>query len=320
VYEEPALRPMLDLDVLVPPKSANVAAEALLALGYAWDHSSLTSGPRAVDYASHHHLQRLVRRGRLPVELHHALTRADSRWQIDARKLWRRAQPDSVDGVDVLALAPEHLLLHLIVHAASHGFMIPLLAVQDIALVAERVASSDAWPRFVVAAHDARAGGLAYATLALARALLGASVPESALMLLEHAPEDEAIVPALARTVLDQFTELPSSYERALGERHAWQRASAVLRGLVPSPSRLRAELDLSSVEVAWYYVQRPFDLVRRHGGSWRRLFTPGRFQSGRVATQFWLRSLPRPSRTSISDQRTRAAESRGIAASEVGR
>ena len=293
VYRDPALRPMLDLDLLIPPERIHDAAESLLAIGYEWDQSSLAKGPRAVDYASHHHLRRLVRVGRLPVELHHALTRADAPQHIDTSELWRLARSTRVAGIDTLALAPEHLLLHLIVHAASHGFVIPLLALEDIALVAGRVAPADDWPRFASAARAARASGLAYATLALARDLIAARIPPDALASLEHTPDDETIVPSLARTILDQFTELPASYERALNEAGVWRRAATLLRGLVPSPRRLRAERDLSSGALVSYYLRRPVDVVRRHSRNWRLLFTPDRFESGRVATQRWLAGAP---------------------------
>jgi len=288
VYDDEALRPMGDLDLLVPAERAEDAAAAVLALGYRWDESSST---RAVDYATHHHLRRLVLDGRLPVELHRALTRADVSWRVDPRDLWRRAQPARVRGVDALALAPEHLLLHLVLHAATHRFVVPLLAIEDIALVAERLAPTDGWPRFVDVAHAARAGGLAYATLALARTLLAARIPDAALAALSHASDDASIVPSLARTVLDQFTELPASYERALAERGGWARVSLLLRGLVPSPARLQAQEGLApwSPAMASYYLRRPFDLARRHGKSFRALVTPRRYRDGRAAVERWL-------------------------------
>jgi hypothetical protein len=99
--------------------------------------------------------------------------------------------------------------------------------------------------------------------------------------------------------MLDQFTELPASYERALAERRTWRRASTLLRGLLSSPSRVRAERGRSSTVLLRYYLQRPLDLVRRHGANWRTLFTPERFQSGRIATRRWLESHPA---TSVTD------------------
>jgi putative nucleotidyltransferase-like protein len=292
VYEDEALRPMLDLDLLVPAECAQDAAARLVDIGYDWDASSIAVGPKAFDYRSHHHMRRLVRDERLPVELHTALTRSDAPWQVDPHSLWRGVEPARVAGVDVLALAPEHLLLHLVVHAATHAFVVPLLALEDIARVGERLVVTKRWSRFVEAAHNASAGGLAYGTLALARTLLAAGIPPAALDALSHTADDEAIVPSLARTILDQFTELPTSYERSLRERRPWSRVATLARALVPSPSRIRADVGPGAgiAAMVWGYLRRPFDLVRRHRHSLRTLLSPGRYLNGRIAAERWLR------------------------------
>ncbi|MEB3416496.1 nucleotidyltransferase family protein [Alteriqipengyuania sp. WL0013] len=133
-YAEPALRPMRDLDVLVPPDKAQAAWYALLAAGY--EPAEPVRHDFATLAAAHHHLPLLVGPDGVEVELH--------------MRLWSRAddplmprEPEDVFGkmvgVDGLAFpSPEHQFAHLVVHAVHvHSLDAGPLVLVDIARLAE---------------------------------------------------------------------------------------------------------------------------------------------------------------------------------------
>src|SRR5262249_50628951 len=116
VYDDPAQREMLDLDVLVPRAELRRAAAALEPLGYAAGGSE----------AAAHHAPALIGEQRIvAVELHHHIVIGGEGRRFDIDDLWRRARP-APDGTHLLP-APADLLLHVCLHftrnrlGGSHG-------------------------------------------------------------------------------------------------------------------------------------------------------------------------------------------------------
>ncbi len=112
-YQHPGLRPMGDLDLLVPRADLERAHEALGALGYA-----VRGRPRLRDEAAwvasmHHHLPLVRAGGSVTVELHYRLFVDPA--GIDHDALWARAVPSALHPPHLLP-APEDLLLHVAVH------------------------------------------------------------------------------------------------------------------------------------------------------------------------------------------------------------
>lgn len=117
VYPEPAMREMLDLDILVPLARLDAANGALAALGY-----RRASAPRdardmpAWMRVNHHHDPALVDDQQIAaVELHHHVALADERTYFDITGMWRRAHP-SASRPSHLLPAREDLLLHACLH------------------------------------------------------------------------------------------------------------------------------------------------------------------------------------------------------------
>ncbi len=128
---DPAVRPMRDLDVLVKPADAEVAAELLAALGYVVDPQSRPSDK---------HLPAMTD-GKAVVELHlHIFDTHDDaetlREQAFIERAWRRAVAGPVPGMQMFC--PTDTLLHVILHAVlDHQFNNgPLLLVDMPALAA----------------------------------------------------------------------------------------------------------------------------------------------------------------------------------------
>ena len=116
VYPDPALREMLDLDILVPAGQLAAASTAVMDLGYrpqpAPDDSDQSSMQLAPDQ---HHGPALVGTEQLlAVELHQHLTIAGEGRRFDIDDIWRRARP-APDGTHLLPSADD-LLLHVCLH------------------------------------------------------------------------------------------------------------------------------------------------------------------------------------------------------------
>jgi hypothetical protein len=298
IYGDGALRPMGDVDLLVRDHRVDDAVHALLAAGYSWS-TDLHVGPAGpMDYSRHHHIRRLVKEGQLPIELHRALLAPNSGRVLDLDDIWRTAKPTVIAGVTTLALAPDYLLLYLVLHAATnHGFQVTLLTLMDLAMVARRMDEAN-WSSFVRLVNAMAAGGLAFATLALVRDLLGAPVPPTVLDALDHSLADEEIVAVLTDAVLDRGMPLPVSYESALAAPRAGDRARLFIRGLFPSRDemRMRHGLQQGTLALYWQYLRRPSDLLRRHGRRLRALATDPRdaraarrYVRGKASVEQWL-------------------------------
>jgi hypothetical protein len=167
-YPEPGLRPMVDVDIVLPAAQHDAAVAALTAIG--WEH---VRGPGPTDHSSG-----LVHAGLpgLPLELHASLgTWRDRGCGPTSEELWRRRRPARYFGVDAFGLGPEDELGMLIAHAGKpdHRFG-RILWMADLVVVAASRAID--WDR--VAANAERGGYRTAVAIALTQAArLGLDAP-----------------------------------------------------------------------------------------------------------------------------------------------
>lgn len=135
-YPHPALRPMRDLDVLVPPDQALGAFRVCLDAGYG---RTCARDPAAVLVESHHLPVLLSPGGRVRLELHRTL--ADPEATGGARRaplgedpgFWGRAKARDVASTSISFPSDTDTLLHLLVHAVYvHRFDNGPLSVTDL--------------------------------------------------------------------------------------------------------------------------------------------------------------------------------------------
>lgn len=265
VYDDPALRPMADLDLLLRPADLPRVARLLAELGYA----SGGRGGGGIDYEKHHHVRPLHKAGAVPIELHRTITAPDGPLRIDLDGLWHRARTAPVAGVEALVLSPEDLLLHLCLHAAyNHRFQVPLLSLCDVAAVVERHGGEIDWPRLAAVANEAGAGRLLHGTLCFVQRSLRARIPALALEALDNNDGDREVADAIRDCILAAPVDLPVALERLDGREGIGGTLWALLRSVFPSRERLAAMYGLTpgSALVSWYYFVRPVDLLVRRG------------------------------------------------------
>jgi hypothetical protein len=184
VYPDPALRELLDLDVLVPARRLDAANDALRELGF----DALQTAGDVIDMRiNHHHDPVLTNAQRITaVELHHHIAMVQERRHFTIAGVWERSRPGTSAPPHLLP-APEDLLLHACLHftrnrlGGSHnrgGSGGALSQLADIAWIAGREAVD--WDALAREARRYRLGTRVFLPLFAAREL-GVAVPDEPL-------------------------------------------------------------------------------------------------------------------------------------------
>jgi len=273
VYRDISLRPMSDLDILVPHSQVKLAVAALLTLEFEVNRGL----PSGYDVGlTHRDLGMLV-------EVHWTLAQPSEPYTPPIEDIWRLAVPARIGDADAHVMSPEFLLLHVCAHLAYHHlFALDLRALCDIAEIVHAYPGLD-WAAVVDRGGRHGWGRGVAAALRLARDHLGAAVPADVLA----AMAGDTLDPELLDDALEQLatfvefspelrfapTLMALTSSTSVGEKIAtlWKRI------FVP-----RAELGLiygvpeHSARINLYYAVRLRDLVRRYAASARELNASG--------------------------------------------
>jgi hypothetical protein len=202
VYGDVALRPMSDVDLMVPRADLPRAHTVLLDTGCVRQQSD------DIESRSERTAPRFS--AGVTVEFHWTIDVPGGRSRLDLAGLWDRARPAMIAGVEVLA--PEDLLLHLCLHAShSHGLGFGLRPFCDIAEMIHRFRGEMDWAQVAERAREWRAARYVGLTLHLARSMLDAEVPDEVLGQLAPGGIDQRMLETARQAVLAQI-----GYERLM--------------------------------------------------------------------------------------------------------
>lgn len=137
VYPSTALRPMRDIDLLLPEKEIRAGYQLLLAAGYA--HPPEYIGDPEAILKQGKHLPPLLSPSRIMVELHNKVLHPED-WPGEDftadPNFWQRCVTTDIAGKHFQVMSDTDLLLHLIIHAAfDHKFNNGPLLFPDIAFL-----------------------------------------------------------------------------------------------------------------------------------------------------------------------------------------
>ncbi len=204
-YPAAGLRPMGDLDLLIPGTDARAAWSALCEHGYRdpGGGTAYWERPLAV------HLPRLAKPGATPVELHLTIGSPANPFPVDLQRLWSHARPFPIASTVALGLGTGDLLLHLCIHAArQHLCRVPLRSYYDIARVVQQRPSDLDWELFTRTAEEFGVRKPVFCALLTASRVFSAGVPEPVLRWL---------VPGADRNALLRLSlEAADSFDRAI--------------------------------------------------------------------------------------------------------
>lgn len=160
IYGDPALRPMTDMDLLVPRAEQRRAIEALEALGYVCV-DTYRDAPEL-----HHAVT--FRRDDSNIDLHHTIVQPSrSRFDLDA--VWGRATAPDADGEAWELELVDLLLIHLI-HAGRHELLVSAVSYVDAARML-RMLSADQLRELHDRARAARVTTLVEVAIEMTRSL-----------------------------------------------------------------------------------------------------------------------------------------------------
>jgi hypothetical protein len=157
LYDEAALRPMNDIDLLFRPTDLDRVGVLLESLGYQGKHRSAEQGPGVTKHLSTY--KRVGQTGATPnpylsaagermVEPHGSLEESWFGLKVDITPgVWERAVPITLHGQPTYRLSTADTVLHLAVHAAFHVIMGSSAFVQlyDLKQVINRWAAEIDW-------------------------------------------------------------------------------------------------------------------------------------------------------------------------------
>ena len=275
LYDEPALRPMDDLDILVSPAQFRAAVACLCERGYRPDHAEPFQG--ANEMISHH----LALTGTVPVkhalELHHALLDLPAALgaAIPVPELLERAEALTVGAAPARVLCLPDQLLHLAAHLALQNPADErLIWYCDLDRLVRREADRLPWDEVLARAERYRM------TLALQRvlhrlvALLDTPVPAEVLAQAAALPVDPAqrlrygSAPSRSRSrLVDGLQKMAGAGSQGAGLRMAW-------RLLFPDRAYMRATYGdngplrlIASYPARWAAVLREATTRNPHRG-----------------------------------------------------
>jgi hypothetical protein len=272
IYPDPALRLSGDMDILVPQAAVEQAERILQDLRYVVAEKN--PPPDLYRPGYFHHLAPYYQpEHEVQVDVHWDLAPPKFAFLVDVEGLWRRATTSQIAERTVQMLAPEDLLLHLVLHlSAMEFFQTGMRHLVDLAEVVRHFEAQFDWEEVVARAASWQAGRYAYLVLRVMQELLDVSLPETALQRLRpEGFEEQMVASALARVLaaVRPGDREPVSSHLALFLLGGWRggRLRMLWNNVFPSRTRLAALYDLQpgSLRMYCYYLLRPFLLLGRY-------------------------------------------------------
>lgn len=175
VYANPAHRFILDIDLLIPASQIESAFELLREEGY-------TPEIRDPTALVAHHYPPLVCPDRIKVELHHRLGPDNCQQLLPHEEVISHSVRYKLGSATVRLPAPEHLMIHLILHSQiQHGYeeriWPPLRAQYDLFLLQRQMGERIDWPSILDRFRRNRKSGLLKLHLLCVERVLGMPSP-----------------------------------------------------------------------------------------------------------------------------------------------
>jgi Uncharacterised nucleotidyltransferase len=265
VYQNIGLRPMADLDLMVPKDRLIQSLQLAQKLGYQLSQPFNLE----VELLLEHHLPVLIVSQNVCLEMHWGLVDADLPLTVDEEGLWQRALPVQVGKSQAWVLSPEDLILHLCVHAAYQDtFTKHLRALVDINEVIFRNPELD-WKQVRMRAFNWKAEKGVFLTLFLAKELLGTKIPDEFLSGMKPEDFSPEIATSAVERLFQDSPELSQDFYLFSRSKRLTEKIAAFSRALFPS--RLVMSQKYCIPKDSWrLYFYYPYHVFTRITRNWR--------------------------------------------------
>jgi len=269
VYGNIAIRQMCDLDLLVQESDLPKVVKAMLEMGYSPVRPYTMEG----EYTKKR-LPSFIKKNAIPIEIHWHIKHRSVPFSIDTNGLWKRAQPASINDLQVMVLSPEDLILHLCVHATHHIMKAGLRPFCDLFEVIRHYRDEIDWKQVQHRSLEWKAERPLYIMLSVLKELSGKALPEDLLSILKSNPIDEHLVAEFKEYIIKYTVRgINSSSKLILTLTQFWEskglmgKASFFLESAFPSRQYIAKvyHIHSDSKRVYFYYPVRLKDIVLRY-------------------------------------------------------
>jgi hypothetical protein len=240
IYDNLALRPMIDIDLLVKKGDLQRAHQLLIDDGYSTAGDSLVF--------SHKHLSTYSKQNAIYLEIHFNVAKppVSDRFNID--ELWDRAQRIDLQGMEALTLSPEDLLLHLCIHTSiDNGFNNGVIPYFDIAHTADHYKDQLDWELLWNRSREWNLDRALYLMLALTEKLVGFPIPQEISRVMKPGPELTGALAAAEELIFEQAHEATTSMAYLFSHRN-WRAKFKILKQRVLIPPEIGQNLQPKNV------------------------------------------------------------------------
>jgi Uncharacterised nucleotidyltransferase len=268
VYRNIALRPMADVDLLVKQTDLLKVQEILVEQGY--------FASREEVFCSQVHLAPYKRKDSISIEIHFNIAAPPLSERVDVEKLFARAQTCFIEGIEVLSLCPEDLLLHLCMHASyQHGFDNGIMPLVDISTTVEHYRGDLDWEQVLSRIEEWGVRRCVCLALSLAENIMGASIPDKIRVKMD-AYRDVSNAIILAEDLLfGRGTAVPQNIARLFNNNRLREKLMHLLNRAFP-PIKTIADMNpriKNRFALYFVYYFRIKGLFARHVRTIGRLF-----------------------------------------------
>jgi len=198
--------------------------------------------------------------------------------KIDMKKIWERARPEVIAGVEVLVLCPEDLILHICLHLSfQHLFQLAgVRSLCDIRESIEHYNSKIKWTQVCSHASEWGVRNSVYLTLLLARDMMGANVPDDVMEDLKPDEFDHRVKTWAANQIASAVVAPAISpfFFQLWKPGSFYEKISLLRKLLLPAPEIISQDYPapFGSVRNYLYYAVRLKDHFRRYARATRRI------------------------------------------------
>jgi len=177
VYNNPGLRQMADIDILIKPEDSSGIKNILLEMGYreydskghSMDDGSITSFSKKIS-------------GNLTIFIEpHTMIASPRPYKIELPHLWKRSVQVNIDNKKILILSKEDMILSISLHLRRHTRRLILKSIIDVAEILNAGKNTLDWNYIIKYAGDNSMASSLYLSLYLAKELLGATAPSDTM-------------------------------------------------------------------------------------------------------------------------------------------
>lgn len=291
VYRDIALRPMGDIDLLVKQRDLLRVQEILVEQGYI--ASTEDTG------CAQEHLPPYYKKGSLPVEIHFHIVGPPFSLRVDVEKLWVRAQMSSIQGIEVLTLCPEDLLLHLCMHISlHHTFDNGIRPLFDISQTVEHYAETLDWEQLLDRSKEWGVSRCVSLPFFFAKRFAGAPIPGQIMKELDVYNDGFHATEHAEEFLFRKATSIEPNVAKLFNDDSLLNRLAHAIRCAFP-PKKTMADMQPQGrkpLSVYFLYFFRIKGLLKRHHQTIWRLLLRDRelatltiFENKRNALKDWL-------------------------------